>query len=138
MDLIMLSMKNSPKFHEVKLFFFLSHFDVLSIYQMDQVLDLYIEILHSKDPSRNPMISQFNPTKVALMIYKICWTIEKKEIYSLITKCDTLEGYIIRSLQTFFVNQESILILYKNMSEPILDLETNRDSLDIMATMNMH
>ena len=83
------------------------------------------------------MISQFNTIKVTLLIYQICWRIEEKQIYSLITKCSVLQSYLINSLKQYFEQQNNILVLHKFMSEPILHLTEMKDSLDIMYEMNM-
>jgi len=58
---------------------------------MSQLVDIYQAILSSKDPKHNPMLSQYNPIKITLLIYRICWKIEERQIYSLITKCSVLE-----------------------------------------------
>jgi len=47
------------------------------------------------------MISQFNTIKITLLIYRICWKIEEKQIYSLITKCSLLKAYLISSLSQY-------------------------------------
>jgi len=83
------------------------------------------------------MISQYNTIKVTLLIYRICWKIEEKQIYSLITKCSLLQSYLINSLSRYFELQNNILMLRKFMSEPILHLTERKDSLDIMYEMNM-
>mgnify|MGYP000930980281 CR=1 FL=1 len=87
MDIVMTTIKDSILFHEMKLFIIHEHFDILSIEQMNHLVDVYQDILHSKDPKLNPLISQYNTIKVSLLIYRICYKIEKKQIYSLITKC---------------------------------------------------
>lgn len=78
MDILMSTIKESTKFHEMKLFFLHEHFDVLSISQMNQLIDIYQEILNVKDPRFNPAINQFNVIKIALLIYRICFKIELK------------------------------------------------------------
>lgn len=90
-----------------------------------------------KDAKLNPIINTFNTIKLALLIYRICWKIEKKQIYSLITKCSLLQSYLITSLSNYFEKQNNILVLYKFMSEPILHMTERKDSLDIMYEMNM-
>ena len=85
----------------------------------------------------NPMISQFNTIKITLLIYRICWKIEERQVYSLITKCSALQSYLIKSLSKYFEMQNNILVLYKFMSEPILHMTERKDSLDIMYEMNM-
>lgn len=102
MDIVLGTIKESEKFHEIKLFLVHEHFDILTIQQMNQLLDIYQEALHTKDIKIHPIISQFNTIKVALLIYRICWKIEKRQIYSLITKCTLLQNYLIKSLCTYF------------------------------------
>jgi|TARA_B110000305_G_C19149256_1_gene497258 hypothetical protein len=136
MDILMTTIRESSKFHEMKLFLVHEHFDVLSIGQMNNLVDIYQEIVH-KDAKLNPVINCFNTIKLALLIYRICWKIEKKQIYSLITKCSLLQSYLITSLSNYFEKQNNILVLYKFMSEPILHMTERKDSLDIMYEMNM-
>jgi len=78
LDIIMQSLKESICFHEIKLFFLHEHFDLLTVSQMNQLVDIYQDILSRKDPKQNPMISQFNTIKLTLLIYRICWKIEEK------------------------------------------------------------
>jgi hypothetical protein len=75
---------------------------------------------------------------MALLIYRICWKIEQKKIYSLITKCSLLKAYLIKSLSRYLERQSNILTLYKFMSEPILHMSERKDSLDIMYEMGMY
>ena len=42
LDLIIFSIKDSFRFHEAKLFFIHEHFDVLSIDQLNRILDIYL------------------------------------------------------------------------------------------------
>jgi hypothetical protein len=90
LDILMSTIKDSVKFHEMKLFFLHEHFNTLSIGQMNYLVDIYQDLLNIRDPKQNPIISQFNTIKIALLIYRICWKIEQKQIYSLITKCSLL------------------------------------------------
>lgn len=41
MEILIETMKNSVKFHELKLFLFHQHFETLSIMQMNQIIDYY-------------------------------------------------------------------------------------------------
>ena len=41
MDILMTTIRDSVKFHEMKLFLIHEHFDVLSIYQMNLLVDIY-------------------------------------------------------------------------------------------------
>jgi hypothetical protein len=72
-----------------------------------------------------------------MLIYRICYKIEEKKIYSLITKCSLLKSYLINGLVSYFEKQNNILVLYKLMSEPILHSTEQKDSLDIMYEMDM-
>lgn len=104
---------------------------------MNNLIDIYQEILFRKDKKMNPIVSQFNVIKICLLIYRICWKIERKQIYSLITKCSLLQNYLVKSLGTYFEKQNNILTLYKFMMEPILHMHEKKDSLDVMYEMNM-
>jgi len=86
----MASIRESVKYHEMKLFFIHQHFSTLNVQQMNDLVDIYQEILGRKDPKMNPMVSQFNTIKITLLIYMICWKIEERQIYTLITKCSVL------------------------------------------------
>lgn len=84
------------------------------------------------------MLSQYNTIKYALLIYRISWKIDKKRIYSLITKCSVLNKYIMDSLTNYLSKQQHISQLYKFMREPIFHMTEKKDSLDIMLEMNMN
>lgn len=95
------SIQDSPRFHEIKLFFVHTHFDAFSIEQMNRLLDIYIEVLRHKNASSNPICCSFNVIKLSLLIYRICWKIEQKQIYSLTTKCTVLQDFLVASLSAF-------------------------------------
>jgi hypothetical protein len=97
-----------------------------------------MEILTTKEFKQNPVLSQFNTIKYSLLIYRISWKIERKKIYSLITKCSTLNKYIMNSLTSYLGKQQHISQLYKFMREPIFHMTEKKDSLDIMLEMNMN
>jgi hypothetical protein len=137
MDIILMSIKESEKFHEIKLFFIHEHFDILTIQQLNVLVDIYQQQLTRKETKLHPIVNQYNTIKVALLIYRICWKIEKKQIYSLITKCTLLEDYLITSLSSYFEMQSNILTLKRHMTEPIFHMTERRDCLDIMYEMNM-
>jgi len=137
MDLIIVSIRDSVQLHEIKLFYLHEHFDILNIKQMNWLIDVYMEILNRKDIKMNPVLSQFNTIKYALLIYRISWKIAKKKIYSLITKCTLLNSYIEKSLFSYLARQPHISQLYKFMREPIFHMSERKDSLDIMLEMNM-
>jgi hypothetical protein len=105
MDILIHTLKDSLQFHEIKLFFIHEHFDVYSIASLNLLIDTYMDILHSKEFKQNPMLSQFNTIKYSLLIYRISWKIERKRIYSLITKCSTLNKYIMQSLENYLSRQ---------------------------------
>jgi len=137
MDTLLQSIRESTKSHELKLFYLHEHFDILSVYQMNQLLDIYDEVLHAKNPKNNPLINQYNVVKIGLLIYRICWKIEEKQIFSLITKCSVLQAYVNQSLNVYFDKQNNITVLNNYMSEPILHMTERKDSLDVMFEMNM-
>lgn len=137
MDIIMLTIKESVYFHEIKLFFIHEHFNVMSVQQLNNLVDIYQQILHNPNIKLHPVVSQFNTIKIALLIYRICWKIEVKQIYSLITKCSLLQDYMVNSLCVYFEKQNNILTLYKMMLEPVLHMTEKKDCLDIMYEMSM-
>ena len=74
--MIIFSLRDTTKFHEMKLFYLHEHFDILTITQMNTLIDVYMEILHRKSIKLNPMLSQFNTIKIALLIYRISFKID--------------------------------------------------------------
>jgi len=67
----------------------------------------------------------------------VSWLIERKKIYSLITKCQILNKYIYASLIKFLETFQNVQQLYKYMHEPVLAMDEARDSLDMMLEMDM-
>ena len=57
MDILMNTIKESVLFHEAKLFILHEHFDVLSIQQMNVLIDIYQDLCHHKEPKLNPLIN---------------------------------------------------------------------------------
>ena len=57
LDIVMDTIKGSVLYHEIKLFLIHEHFDILSIEQLNNLVDIYQTIVHSKDPKANPIIS---------------------------------------------------------------------------------
>ena len=57
MDLLILSLRDSTNLHEMKMFFIHEHFDVMSIQQMNKLVDTYMEILNRTNYKLNPMLS---------------------------------------------------------------------------------
>ena len=96
------SLTKSVAYHEIKLFYLHTHFDLLNVAQLNHLVEIFIEMLHRKELKRNPSVTQFNVVKYALLIYRISWKISNKRIYSLITKCFVLNEYIHKSLETYF------------------------------------
>ena len=86
---------------------------------------------------QNPMISQVNTINVSLLIYRISWKIERKRIYSLITKCQILNKYIFRSLTIYLNGVTSVDQLHKFMLERVLHTKEERDLLDYMLEMEL-
>ena len=72
---VLLSMRDSVKFHEQKLFFIHQHFDQLDIFTLHLLLDLLLQQLHRQEFRLIPALSQYNPIKYALLIYRITWRI---------------------------------------------------------------
>ena len=71
------------------------------------------------------------------MIYKISWLIQQKKIYSLITKCEIINRYILNSLTKYLESFSNVSQLYKFMHEPVLNMSKSQDSLDIILEMDM-
>lgn len=138
MEIFIYTLRDSAKFHEVKMFFIHEHFDVYTIAQLNLLIDTYMSILHAKDLKDNPVLSQFNTIKYSLLIYRISWKVGRKRIYSLITKCSVLNKYIMDSLTGYLSRQQHISQLYKFLREPIFHMSEKKDSLDIMLEMNMN
>jgi len=90
LDTVIDSLAESICFYEYKLFFIHEHFDELTIVQLNNTIDKLLVVLFKQDLRLNPLMSQANPIKITLLIYRICWKIEKKRIYSLITKCEVI------------------------------------------------
>jgi len=108
MENFLLAIRDSVCFHEIKLYFILENFDVLTIEQLNHLVDILIKIFNRRDYRQNPMLSQVNTVKVSLLVYRISWKIEQKKIYSLITKCEMVNEYIFTSLQDFLSRQNNI------------------------------
>ena len=137
MDILMDSLVKSVKFHEMKLFFLHQHFDILNIAQLNNLVEIFIDMLHRKELKKHPSVCQFNVVKYALLIYRISWKIERKKIYSLITKSFVLNEYLNKSLENFFEKQQHIYLLHNLMTEPIFHMTEKKDCLDIMLEMKM-
>lgn len=136
MDVIINTLKTEA-YHETKFFFLHQHFDLLTVKQMNNLIDVLMEILDIKDVKRNPVIHQYNTIKYALLIFRVSWKVEEKKIYSLITKVSLLNQYLLSSLEKYFTRLTHISHLYNLMCEPVLHMSLRMDSLDIMLEMQM-
>mmetsp|Transcript_41399 Transcript_41399/g.63111 ORF Transcript_41399/g.63111 Transcript_41399/m.63111 type:complete len:329 (+) Transcript_41399:1432-2418(+) len=82
-----ISLRDSIKFMEIKLFFIHEHFDTFDVEGLSKLVDILLLTLKRTRYHLIPVLSCYNPVKVALMIYKVSYRIEQLKIYSLITKC---------------------------------------------------
>lgn len=57
MDAVIETLSTSIMFHEMKLFFIHEHFDVLTIQQMNTLVESYMSLVHRKEHRLNPMLS---------------------------------------------------------------------------------
>jgi len=103
MDIILSSFENSNLFHEEKLFFLHEQFNMLTVSQLNRVIDIFTEIIQRNEIDKNPVMYQFNTVKYALLIYQICYKIENKNLYALITKCNILINYIEKCLNKYLL-----------------------------------
>lgn len=136
-DIIISSFKDSIKFHEIKMFFLMEHIEMLSILQLNVVVDNFQEMFNRKDFRNNPMLAQYNTIKYAILCYRVTWLIEKKRIYSLTTKCTLLNSYLLKGIYLYLERQTHIAQLYKFIREPVFHLSDKKDTLDVMMEMNM-
>ena len=90
---------------EMKLFFIRQSFPHLDVEKMNDLLKLFKIILDPKlDPKKHPLVNTYNPVKCSLLIYEICWKIERKNIYSLQRTCDSIMEYLLKSLSKYFMD----------------------------------
>lgn len=68
MDLFMNALK-AESFHEAKLFFIHNHFDLMSVKQLNTLIDILMEITSLRDIKKNPALHQYNIIKYSLLIY---------------------------------------------------------------------
>ena len=87
---------------------------------MDDLLLLFTSVFEVANVKKHPLVNCYNPVKCSLLVYEICYKIQKKNIYSLQRKCDHLMRYLKDSLAKYFDSQTNISHLYKLMVEPIL------------------
>ena len=95
------SMKESCRFFEIKLFFIHTHFDLMDIGLLNYLVDTLQLVFFRTDLKSNPALSQYNTVKLSLLVYRVSWRIQEKKIYSLTTKCQILNKYILGSLWKF-------------------------------------
>ena len=137
MELVIRSIKRSVQHHEAKLFFIHEHFNLLSVEQLNQLIQVYQVLLLDTPVEKHLMVSQYNPIKVSLLIYRICWQIEQRRIYSLVAKCKVLQEYLLKSLLKYFDHNSNILKLRKFMLEPCMGLSGGMDCFDLIYQMQL-
>jgi hypothetical protein len=69
---------------------------------MDELLSLFTTIFEVGNPKNHPLVNCYNPVKCSMLVYEICWKIQKKNIFSLQRKCDYLMTYLKKSLDNYF------------------------------------
>lgn len=131
------SIKDSEWYFEMKMFFVRQSFPHYNVQQMDELLQLFTSIFEVVNVKRHPLVNCYNPVKCSLLVYEICHRIQKKNIYSLQRNCDYLMKYLKTSLDKYFNSQGNINHLYKLMKEPILSINTQQDSMDLIYLMDM-
>jgi len=123
MHRLTMSIRDSTKFLEIKLFFIHQHFEILDVESLNKLIDVLLIVMRRHNYGMNPILSSYNTVKVSLLIYKVTYRVEKMNIYSLITKCQLVNRYIQDSLNNYLYLTNNIGQLYKFMLEPILDLK---------------
>ena len=119
------------------MYFIKQAFSIFTVKQMEALLVLFWEILMVNNPKVHPLVNCYNPVKVSILIYEICWEIQQKNIFSLQIKCEQIMKYLIKSLDSYFEKQGNINHLYRLMREPVLHPKNQRDAMDMMLHMNM-
>lgn len=56
-DILISRVMDSLPYFEIKLFFILEHFDQLTIFQMNKLVNHFLEVLHRPSVKNNPMLS---------------------------------------------------------------------------------
>jgi len=69
------SIRDSVKFHEIKLFFILEHFDQFNIQQLNYLVDALRRVFFRADMKQNPMLNSYNTVKLSLLVYRVSWRI---------------------------------------------------------------
>jgi hypothetical protein len=75
MDILINGIRDTQLFHEMKLFFIHQYFDVMTVEQLNRLVDILMEITTVQDLKSNPSLYQYNTIKYALLIYRICYKI---------------------------------------------------------------
>lgn len=83
METVLASIKNSTRFHEIKLFLIHQHFECMELEQLHRIVSIYLLALKPKEYQKHPVINLFNTVKVSLLICQICWKIKAMGIYTL-------------------------------------------------------
>ena len=79
---------------------------------MDTLVSDYIRSLKRKSDYKNhPMVHQYNPLKIALLIYKVCWQIQRQKIYQLTAKCQLLQKYLVEAMHKYVNSNANILVI---------------------------
>ena len=65
------------------------------------MIDTLLLIFKLSKVRLNPFLSQYNTLKYALLVYRISWLIQERNMYSLATKCQEINKYINKSIQLF-------------------------------------
>lgn len=131
------ALRESQWYLELKLFFVRQSFIYLNVAQMDELLSLFQEIFNVNSPKCHPLVNCYNPVKISMLVYEVCWNVQRKNIYSLQRKCNAIMTYLKTSLDKYFNAQGNISHLYKLLREPILHSKEQKDSMDMMFLMNM-
>lgn len=77
----------SVMYHEVKLLLILHFFNKLSVQSINLLLDILIsQLVNTQTTVKNPCLSQFNIVKYSVLIVQVCWRVEQRNIFSLVTK----------------------------------------------------
>ena len=76
MNKLMATLKDSVLFHELKMFYILEHFEVMDVQQMNQLVEIFLTVFNRKEYRDNPVLSQYNTVKYALLVYRVSWRIE--------------------------------------------------------------
>ena len=59
-----------------------------------QLVDTLLEVVNRKKYELSPVINSYNTIKIAVLMYKVTYLIEKMNLFSMVTKCRKLRTYI--------------------------------------------